>query len=104
MSKVYIAVLDKVPVHMVPVLVAHAILGAHLVWKDTTVWLKWLNNSFKKCVLKVNTKEFNKIILADNVYLGHENTVLEGHPTCAVLLPREEYPNVIKFAKLWAPS
>ena len=28
--KLYIAVLDEVPDHMVPVLVAHAILGAHI--------------------------------------------------------------------------
>jgi hypothetical protein len=107
--KLYIAVLDEVPDHMVPVLVAHAVLGAHIHFYRsngeslTPNYNIWLRESFKKCVLRVNRKEFTKISALDNVYLAHENTTLSGEKSCAVICPRDEYPNVIKFAKLWAP-
>lgn len=65
MSKLYIAVLDEFPDYMVPTLVAHAVLGAHLLfsekhqdesgWRDGEYYyphyMDWLENSFKKCVI-----------------------------------------------------
>lgn len=109
--KLYIAVLDEVPDHMVPVIVAHAVLMAHKQFSppaapDEAFWPyhRWLACSFKKVVLKVNRKEFLKIKELDNVVLAHENTTLDKEDCCAVLCPREEYPNVIKFAKMWVPS
>ncbi len=102
--KLYIAVLDEFPDFMVPTLVAHSVLGAHMRFEANGQYEDWLKNSFKKCVLRVNTKEFNKILLLPEVYVGHENNTLGGMPSCIVVSPREEYPNVIKFAKLWKPK
>ncbi len=100
--KLYIAVLNSVPNYMVPVLVAHSMLGAHLKFEmDEHLYGVWLQNSFKKVVLKVNQKEYDKIRLMSNVYEGHENTVLGGKKSCVIVCPRYEYPNVIKFAKMW---
>ncbi len=109
MSKLYIAVLDEVPDHMVPVLVAHAVLGAHLSFDpklgpSEKNYREWLETSFRKVVLKVNRKEFTKITEIPFVYLAHENTTLGGEKSCAVVCPRELYPNVIKFAKMWKPT
>lgn len=107
--KLYIAVLDTFPAYMVPTLVAHTVLGAHLHFYRsngeglTPLYQDWLMHSFRKVVLKVNQKEFDKISALDNVYLGHENSTLEGAKSCAVVCPRTNYPNVIKFAKLWQP-
>lgn len=109
--KMYIAVLDEFPDYMTPTLVAHAVLGAHKEWvyhvnsaedsiKD---YFHWFDYSFKKCVVRVNQKEFDKISALENVYLAHENSTLEGRKACAVVCPREEVPNVLKFAKLWKP-
>jgi hypothetical protein len=113
--KLYIAVLDEVPANMVPVLVAHAVLGAdteflrindfdgnYAHWDNAISYKKWKSDSFKKCVLKVNRKEFEKISLMSVVYLAHENTTLNGIKSCAVVCPREVYPNVIRFAKLYS--
>lgn len=101
-NKLYIAVLDSVPNHMVPVLVAHSVLGAHLEFSnENEIYDEWLLNSFRKCVLKVNEREFAKILEMPDIFLGHENTTLNGTKSCAVIVPREEYPNVIKFAKMW---
>lgn len=123
--KMYIAVLDEVPDHMVPVLVAHAVLGAEMQFSRTHYgwdhsgedgepveysiasypnYLDWKYNSFKKCVLRVNRKEFQKIEALSDTYLGYENTVLNGEKSCAVVCPRYETPNVLKFAKLWKPN
>lgn len=115
--KLYIAVLDEVNAFMVPTLVAHSMLGAHLKFSldsylDTLenqvpdYYSEWLNNSFRKCVVRVNRKEFEKIKQLDKVYLGHENTTLGGEKSCAVVYPvwSTEIPNVLKFAKLWAPG
>ena len=115
--KMYIAVLDEFPDHMTPTLVAHAVLGAHLKFgvvaheqgSDRTLYPHyndWLKNSFKKCVVRVNQKEFNKIFFLPNVYVGHEKNTLDGRDSCIVVCPRpdDELPNVLKFAKLWKPK
>ena len=109
--KMYIAILDEVPDYMTPTLVAHSMLGAHLEWVrqylcDPTAYDAWLDDSFRKCVVKVNRKEFEKIKQLDKVYLGHENTTLGGEKSCAVVYPvwSNDLPNVLKFAKLWKPK
>lgn len=102
--KLYIAVLDEFPDFMTPTLVAHAVLSAHLMFQENLDYKAWLTTSFKKCVLRVNQKEFDKIALLPDVYLGHENNALGGKMSCAVVCPSPlDYPNVLKFAKLWKP-
>ena len=103
MLKEYIAVLDTVPDFMVPTLVAHAVLGAHFVFKDNIEYDLWVNFSFRKVVIKVTQKEFNRILELPLVHIAHEST-LDGDKSCLVVCPREEYPNVIKFARMWKPQ
>lgn len=100
----YIAVLETVPDFITPTLVAHAVLGAHLVFQDRINYNLWLNNSFKKVVVRVSQKEFDKIAVLEDVYLTHESTTLEGKKSCIVVCPRLETPNVLKFSKLWKPK
>jgi peptidyl-tRNA hydrolase len=104
MKKMYIAVLDAVPDFMVPTLVAHSVINAHINMKDDPAYIDWLDTSFKKVVLRVNEKEFEKISQLP-CWLGHENTTLDARKSCAVVLPIEddERPNVLKFAKMWKP-
>jgi hypothetical protein len=103
--KLYIAVLDEFPDYMTPTLVAHSVLGAHLKFVGNEQYNKWLTESFKKVVVKVNRKEFEKISAMDDVYLGYENNTLNGKPSCAVVLSSgDDIPNVLKFAKLWKPT
>ena len=119
--KMYIAILDAVPDQIVPTLVGHSVLGAHLEFEKNPRYQIWLQHSFKKCTVRVNEKEFEKIAALDHtvigpdingqsrpkhhVYLGHENKTLDGRKSCAVVLPvaDEDNPNVLKFAKLWKP-
>ena len=103
--KLYIAVLDEVPDFITPTLVAHAVLGAHLAFADDISYQDWLKNSFKKCVVRVNRKEFDKIAELPGTYLGHESKTLDGIKSCAIPIPckNEDLPKVLKFAKLWKP-
>lgn len=104
MLKMYIAVLDKVPDNIVPTLVAHAVLSAHLKFSqedNNADYQDWLTNSFRKVVLKVNQKEFDKISQL-HCHLAFESTVLDKAFCCAVVYPiQNDIPNVLKFAKLW---
>lgn len=115
MKKMYIAVLDEVPDFMVPTLVAHSVINAHIYFStDTDVAVNfvhqyndWLENSYKKVTVRVNRKEFEKIKESGiPVWLGHENTTLNAEKSCAVLLPLEDddRPNVLKYAKMWSPK
>lgn len=103
--KLYIAVLDEFPDHMVPTLVAHSVLNAHLKFQGDDRYEEWWH-SFKKCVVRVNQKEFDKISQLRLVHLGHEKHTLDGKMSCAVVCPYrvDEVPNVLKFAKLWKPK
>jgi len=89
---------------MVPTLVAHSVLDAHLKFCEIAEYQAWLQNSFKKVVLRVNQKEFDKIAALSDVHLGHENKTLDARKSCAVVCPREVLPNVLKFAKVWKPK
>jgi hypothetical protein len=104
--RLYIAVLDEVPDFIVPTLVAHTMLAAHLKFEKNENYQKWLQNSFKKVTVSVNRKEFDKISNIENVYLGHENKTLNAIKSCAITIPCENefLPNVLKFAKLWKPK
>ncbi len=114
--KLYIAVLDEFPDYMVPTLVAHAVLGAPLKFGEIGAeynlplypeYINWLEESFKKVVVRVNQKEFDKIAALPYCYLGYESTILEGRNCCAIPLPvaqDEQLPNVLKFARMWKPK
>jgi hypothetical protein len=113
-SKLYIAVLDEFPDYMAPTLVAHTVLGYHLksnqkFSSDNEFWFNYrgyLVKSFKKVTVKVNQKEFNKIVALEHAFVGHENTTLDGRDSCAIWLWNGvgDLPNVLKFAKLWKPT
>jgi len=100
----YIAVLDEVPDFIVPTLVAHSVINAHMKFFEDGDYYAWLTLSFKKVTVRVNQKEFDKIASLDKVWLGHENTTLGGRKSCVVVCPRHDNPNVLKFAKLWSPK
>lgn len=113
MKKMYIAVLDEAPDYMVPTLVAHSVINGHVYFTgfhpDSTefeVYEDWHINSFRKVVLRVSRKEYDKIKLIGHYWEGHENTICDGKGSCLVVLPVESdaVPNVLKFAKLWAPK
>lgn len=104
-SKMYIAVLDGAPDYMVPTLIAHTAIAAHIHFTGEDEYEEWLKNSYRKVVVRVNKKEFNKIQELHS-YTGHENTICNGGGSCIFVSPvnSTDVPNVLKFAKLWKPK
>lgn len=114
-KKMYIAVLDEAPDYMVPTLVAHSILSAHNKFLASNEshdkghahkYIRWYQDSFRKVVVRVNRREYDKIKTTLTHHEGHENTICDGKGCCLVVLPVESdaVPNVLKYAKTWAPK
>lgn len=103
-DKLYICVLDEFPDYMTPTLVAHATLRHHLESSLDDRYIDWLNDSFKKCVVKVNRKEFDKIRKLPNTTESWENNTLNGEVSCVTIIAETNEHNVLKFAKLWKPK
>jgi peptidyl-tRNA hydrolase len=104
MSKMYIAVLDEFPDFMTPTLVAHAVLRHHdHCYEIIEEYDEWFNNSFKKVVVRVNQKEFDKIAELPYSVLSWEVHTLGGKTSCVTVVVGEDIPKVLRFAKLWKP-
>ena len=101
MLKFYIAVLDTVDSGHQILSVAHGTLMAHLKFKDVPEYKEWISNSFRKCIIKVNQKEFNKIKEDIPEITIVTEGALDNQEIAIAICPREDYPNVIKFAKLF---
>lgn len=101
MKKLYICVIDSFPDYMTPTLVAHATLRHHLKYQDDLDYQDWLKNSFRKCVVKVNKKEFEKISKLEKIEFSHENNTLGGDTSCITIIADTNDHKVLKFAKLW---
>lgn len=104
----YLAVLDTFPDFMTPTLIAHACLGAHLNLTGNAMYDEWLTNSFRKVVVRVDQKQFNKILNLDHgcpIYKAHEKHTLNGETSCLVtIVDNDNIPKVLKFSQLWKPS
>jgi len=106
-SKLYIAVLDEFPDYMTPPLVAHATLRHHLHFSGNKEWNDYILMSFKKVVVRVNQKEYNKILSSCPYTIETcENNTLNGKQACITWLYNGvgDIPNVIKYAKCWSPE
>lgn len=107
-DKLYICVLDEFPDYMTPTLVAHATLRHHIYnphrFDVDDRYASWLNESFKKCVVRVNRKEFNNIHKLPNVVESWENNTLNGEVSCLTVIANTNEHNVLKFSKLWKPK
>lgn len=114
-KKMYIAVRDDAPDYMVPTLVAHSILSAHNKFMTSSEshdkghahkYIRWYQDSFRKVVIRVGQKEYDKIKAEHFHHEGHENTICGGEGCCLVVLPVESdsVPNVLRYAEMWKPK
>ncbi|MGO4775111.1 hypothetical protein AB4084_06260 [Lysobacter sp. 2RAB21] len=96
----YILVRDDIPLGFAMVAVAHASLAGYLKFRDTPEVAQWLAGPFFKAVCKVNASEFeNAKQVADHLVLTE--SALDGREVAIVLKPREEWPKMFKFLRLY---
>lgn len=98
--KMYILVKDDVPLGFAMVAVAHASLAGYLKFQDTPEVKEWLSGPFFKAVCKVSSKEFE---IAKDVpdHLVLTESALENREVAIVLKPREQWPKMFRFLKLY---
>lgn len=98
--KMYILVRDDIPLGFAMVAVAHASLAGYLKFQDTPEVKQWLSGPFFKAVCKVNAKEFeNAKAVADHFVLTE--SALGNQEVAIVFKPREEWPKMFRFLKLY---
>jgi len=98
--KMYILVRDDVPLGFAMVAVAHASLAGYLKFQETAEIKEWLAGPFFKAVCKVNATEFeNAKAVPDHVVLTE--SALENREVAIVFKPRQEWPKMFKFLKLY---
>lgn len=63
----------------------------------------WINTKFKKIVCVVSETEFiNAQKEPDNIALTE--SALENREVCITFVPRNEYPKMCKFFRMWTPQ
>lgn len=98
--KMYILARDDLPLGFAMVAVAHASLAGYLRFQDTPEVKAWLAGRFFKAVCRVNAKEFaNAKLVEDHVVLTE--SALDNREVAIVFKPREEWPKMFKFLKLY---
>lgn len=99
----YILVKRNVPDKLVPVITAHASLACFRKFEHNKDMQTWINGIFKKVVCVVSEAEFsNAQKEADNIVLTE--SALDNQEVCLAFVPREEYPKMFKFFKMWIPQ
>lgn len=98
--KMYILVRDDIPLGYAMVAVAHASLAAYLKFRDAPETAQWLDGPFFKAVCKANAREFeNAKQVEDHVVLTE--SALDGREVAIAFRPREEWPKMFKFLRLY---
>ncbi len=98
--KMYILVRDDIPLGFAMVAVAHASLAGYLKFQGTPEVQQWLSGPFFKAVCKVNAKEFaNAKEVPDHLVLTE--SALDNQEVAIVFKPREEWPKMFKFLRLY---
>lgn len=98
--KMYILILESVPLEKAINSNAHASLACYLKFRDDPVMKEWLAISFAKVTCKVNAAEFAKAKECEDICVITESS-LGGQEVAVAFKPRYEWPNVVKYAKLY---
>lgn len=101
--KMYILVKRDVPDKLVPVITAHASLACFRKFEHNENMQTWINGIFKKVVCVVSETEFERAqAVADHIVLTE--SALDSQEVCLAFVPREEYPKMFQFLKMWTPK
>lgn len=98
--KMYICILEWVPVGHSINTAAHAGLIGYLEYKDLPDTQDWLQNSFKKVTCVVSDEEFSELKKIQNGKVITESR-LGDYEVGIVFAPRKEWPDIFKTLRLW---
>lgn len=101
--KMYITLINNIPDRLAPVIAAHASLACYKRFQNDDRMVKWINGIFKKVVCVVNENEFAKLKKETDYVLLTESS-LDNQEVCLAFCPREEFPKMFKFLRMWKPQ
>lgn len=101
MKRMYILVLDDVPLGHAINTACHAAVACTLKYQGSDEIAEWLENSFRKVTCKVSRKEFNKAMEVEGDYVVMTELNLDGRETAVAFKPRDEYHKMFKFLSLY---
>lgn len=101
--KMYIIVKNNIPDKLVPVITAHASLACYKKFEANPNMINWINSIFKKVVCLANETEFDRLKNETDFVVLTESS-LDNKEVCLAFCPREEYPKIFKFLKMWTPQ
>lgn len=98
--KMYILIKESVPLGFALLAASHASLAAYLRFAETPEVATWLSGPFYKVICKVTDDEFERArAVEDHVILTESG--LGGQEVAIAFKPREEWPKLFKFLRLY---
>lgn len=101
--KMYIILLNNIPDRLAPVISAHASLACYKKFQTNESMVKWISGIFRKVVCVVDEKEFDKLKNETDYVLLTESS-LNNQEVCLAFCPREEFPKLFKYLRMWKPQ
>ena len=96
----YILIRESVPTGFAVLAAAHGSLACYLKFREAPEVAAWLAGPFYKAVCRVSDAEFERAkAVEDHVVLTE--SALEGQEVAIAFRPREAWPTMFKFLKLY---
>lgn len=98
----YILLRDDIDNGHAGLAIGHGVLACYLKFKDDPFMSEWINNSFRKRLCSLNSKEFERAKSFPGSVLMTESG-LDGDETALVFCPRpdDKWEKPFKHYKLW---
>jgi hypothetical protein len=98
--RMYILVRESVPLGFAVLATAHASLAAYLRFQDSPEVRAWISGPFYKVVCRVSDVEFERTKEVEDQVVITESA-LGGAEVALAFRPREEWPKVFKYLRLF---
>ena len=101
MKRMYILVLDDLPVGHAINTACHAAVACVLKYQGSKGVKEWLETSFRKVTCKVSRQEFDHALKREKDFVIMTELNLEGRETAVAFKPRDSYHKMFKYLKLY---
>ena len=101
MMKMYILILNDIPIGTAVNSACHAAVAATLKYQDTPEVKEWLQDSFRKVTCQVTLEQLNKAIEVEQDFVEITEINLDGILVGVAFKPRAEYHKHFKYLTLF---
>jgi hypothetical protein len=102
--RMYVLILDDVPLGSAINSVGHAAVAATLKWQDSPETQAWLKDSFRKVTCLVTQEQLDRAIEVEDDYVEITELALDKRVVGVAFKPRQEYHKHFKFLTLFGSN